>query len=182
MKSRLDEQMMVYTSIFTKMSTLALELKNAFSGSLSIGKSVLICKSRLDEQMMVYTSIFTKILWLHILRSRPRSFGIRNSVMSMKTCQDSPFWVSKSQVHYARNVYFISITCNDLLRVFLESGTYLWPTKMTWITIDAQHVVFLNLNFINWYWNFIFGCSYVFGTLFHIKTGYRKTKSLYTVK
>ena len=39
----------------------------------------------------------------------------------------------------ARNVNFKSIPCNDMLRVFMVSGTHLWPLKMPPIVIDASY-------------------------------------------
>ena len=85
----------VYGSIFKIMSTLALELKNAFLGSQSFGNSVLTRKICSDLPLRVNMSILTKISTSFpdpvIVRSG--SFDIRNSVMSMKTCQDRSFRV-----------------------------------------------------------------------------------------
>ena len=46
------------------------------------------------------------------------------------------------QVDYAR-IINISILCNDVLRVFLQSGTHLCALLMPRIVIDAPHVIFL---------------------------------------
>ena len=93
-------------------------------------------------QIIVHTSIFTRMSTLSSDPVIAYFQVVWYKELSNEYENLSGLTIWDLQVDFARIVNFISISCNGILKVFMVSGTHLWPSKMPRIAIDVPHVIF----------------------------------------